>query len=174
MERGWVWNLMGADSELWPPRCFSQNPSLVHRSPGLSSFPGEAARSLPSVRTRSYVGSRILPALHMPQSHFLRQSFRKWSPSHFYEITSGILFTCSQPVLRCDCDRTPRSPRAHQRAPAQRENLPSSPPSVHMEMSAPGTAQEGLLVDTSPGVSSSRWPGVTLGALLVKDQKHPG
>ena len=43
MERGWAWTLMGADSELWPPRCFSQHPSLVHRSPGLlSTFPGEA------------------------------------------------------------------------------------------------------------------------------------
>ena len=29
-----MWTLMGADSELWPPRCFSQNLSLVHRSPG--------------------------------------------------------------------------------------------------------------------------------------------
>ena len=35
MERGWVWTLMGVHSELWPPRCFSQNPSLVHRSPAL-------------------------------------------------------------------------------------------------------------------------------------------
>ena len=34
MERGWVWTLLGAHSEHWPPRCFSQNPSLVHRSPG--------------------------------------------------------------------------------------------------------------------------------------------
>ena len=34
MERGWVWTLRGAHTELWPPRCFSQNPSLVHRSPG--------------------------------------------------------------------------------------------------------------------------------------------
>ena len=32
-----MWTLMGADSELWPPRCFSQNPSLVHRSTGLFS-----------------------------------------------------------------------------------------------------------------------------------------
>ena len=30
MERGWVWSLKGAHTELWPPRCFSQNPSLVH------------------------------------------------------------------------------------------------------------------------------------------------
>ena len=35
MERGWVWTLRGAHTELWPPRCFSQNHSLVHRSPGL-------------------------------------------------------------------------------------------------------------------------------------------
>ena len=45
MERGCVWILLGADSELWPPTWFSQHPSLVHRSPGLlSSFPGEAVR----------------------------------------------------------------------------------------------------------------------------------
>ena len=31
---GHAGTLMGAHSELWPPRCFSQNPSLVHRSPG--------------------------------------------------------------------------------------------------------------------------------------------
>ena len=93
MERGCVWILMGADSELWPPRCFSQHPSLVHRSPGLlSSFPGEAVRYLPSVETQSYVGSRIRPALPIPQLHILRHSFRKWSPSLFNEITSGILF----------------------------------------------------------------------------------
>ena len=34
-ERGWVWTLRGAHTEFWPPRCFSQNPSLVHRSTGL-------------------------------------------------------------------------------------------------------------------------------------------
>ena len=35
MERGWVWTLRGAHTELSPPRCFLQNPSLIHRSPGL-------------------------------------------------------------------------------------------------------------------------------------------
>ena len=94
MEREWVWTLMEAHSELWPPRCFSQNTSLVQISWTLSSFPGEATRSLPSVGTRSYVGSRILLTLHMPQSHFLRQSFRKWSPTLFNESTSVILFPC--------------------------------------------------------------------------------
>ena len=80
MERGQVWTLMGPDSELWPPRCFSQHPSLVYSSLGLlSSCPGEAARSLPSVGTRSYVGYRILPALPINQPHFFRQSFRKQS-----------------------------------------------------------------------------------------------
>ena len=34
MERGWVWTLSWAHTELWPPRCFSQNPSPVHRSTG--------------------------------------------------------------------------------------------------------------------------------------------
>ena len=73
----------------------------------LSSFPGETARSLPSVGTRSYVGSRILPALHLPQSHFLRQSFKKWSPSRSNESISRILFPYCQLIFRCDCDRTP-------------------------------------------------------------------
>ena len=95
MEGGWVWTLMGANSERWPPRSFSQHPSLVHRSPGLlSSFPGEAARSLPSVGTGSYVGSMILPAVPMTQSHFFRHSFRNWSLSLFNESTSGIVFPC--------------------------------------------------------------------------------
>ena len=73
----------------------------------LSSSPGEAARSMPSVGTRSYVGSRILPALHMPLSHFLRQSFRKWSPLLSNESISRIVFPYWQPIFRCDCDRTP-------------------------------------------------------------------
>ena len=90
MERGWVWTLMGSDSELWPPRCFSKHPSLIHSSLGLLSFcPGEAARSLPSVGIRSYVGSRILPALPIHQLHFFRQSFRKQSPSLLNQNTSG-------------------------------------------------------------------------------------
>ena len=52
--------------------------------------------------------------------------------------------------------------------PRGRTSLKS--PSLHMEMGAPGTAQEGLLLETSPGVACSRLPGVTLGDLLVKDQ----
>ena len=43
-----------------------------------------------------------------------------------------------------------------------------------MDFRALGAAQEGLPVEASPGVASSRLPGVTLGALLVKDQRHPG
>ena len=34
-------------------------------------------------------------------------------------------------------------------------------------------AQGGLPVAALPGVASSRLPGVTVGALLVKDQRHP-
>ena len=79
-----------------------------------------------------------------------------------------------QPVLRCDRDRTTRSPCAHQPVPAQRENLLSSPTSPHMETRAAGAAQGGLPVAARPGVASSRLPGVTLGDLLVKDQRHPG
>ena len=36
------------------------------------------------------------------------------------------------------------------------------------------SAQGGLLVAARPGVASSRLPGFTSGALLVKDQRHPG
>ena len=42
-----------------------------------------------------------------------------------------------------------------------------------MEMRAPGAAQGGLPVAALAGMASSRLPGVTLGALLVKDQRHP-
>ena len=35
-------------------------------------------------------------------------------------------------------------------------------------------AQGGLPVAARPGVATSRLPGVTSGALLVKDQRHPG
>ena len=48
--------------------------------------------------------------------------------------------------------------------------LPTFP---HMEMRAPGAAQGGLPVAALPGVASSILLGVTLGALLVKDQRHP-
>ena len=43
-----------------------------------------------------------------------------------------------------------------------------------MEIRAPGAAKGGLPVAALPGVASSTLPGVTLGALLVKDQRHPG
>ena len=42
-----------------------------------------------------------------------------------------------------------------------------------MEMRSPGAAQGGLPVAALTGVASSRVPGVALGALLVKDQRHP-
>ena len=37
-----------------------------------------------------------------------------------------------------------------------------------MQMRAPGAAQEGLLLESTPDVASSRLPGIALGALLVK------
>ena len=86
----------------------------------------------------------------------------------------GSYFPADSPSSGVTVTGPPRSPRAHQTAPAQRENLPSSPPSLHMDFRALGAAQEGLPVEASPGVASSRLPGVTLGALLVKDQRHPG
>ena len=56
----------------------------------------------------------------------------------------------------------------------QREKLPSSPTSPHMAMRAVGAAQGGLPVAARPAAASSRLTGVTLGALLRKDQTHPG
>ncbi|KAJ1346188.1 hypothetical protein KIN20_000914 [Parelaphostrongylus tenuis] len=75
---------------------------------------------------------------------------------------------------RCYCDRTPRSPPAHQPTPAQTEYLLSSPTSPHMEMKAAGAAQGGLPVADRPGVASSRLTGITLRDLLEKDLRHPG
>ena len=43
-----------------------------------------------------------------------------------------------------------------------------------MEMKESDPGQGGLPVAARPGVASSRLPGVTTGALLVKDQRHPG
>ena len=97
-----------------------------------------------------------------------------WVHTGTEQSTSGILLLHYQPVLICDRDGTPRSPRAHQLTPAQRENLSSSPPSPHMEMTAAGTAQGGFPVESRPGVASSRLTGITLGDLLVKDRRHQG
>ena len=52
--------------------------------------------------------------------------------------------------------------------PAEKENLPSSPPSPHLEMTGGLASLGGLPVEARPGVASSRLPGVTLGDLLVK------
>ena len=174
MEIGWVWTLMGAHSELWPPRCFSQHPSLVHRSPGpLFSFPGEPARSLPSVGTRSYVGFRILTALHMPQSHFLRQSFRKWGPSLSNESISRMYFPTNSPssgVIVTGPQVSTCPPTC-----SCQEGVPPLKSHFHTHGNE-GTwaAQGGLPVAARPGVTTSRLPGVTSGALLVKEQRHPG
>ena len=68
----------------------------------------------------------------------------------------------------------PKSPHAHQPVPLKREYLPSSPTFMHMGMRESGAGQGGLPVAARPGVASSRLPGVTTGALPVKDQRHPG
>ncbi|CAM9825657.1 unnamed protein product, partial [Rangifer tarandus platyrhynchus] len=90
------------------------------------------------------------------------------------ESASGILLPHCQPTLRCDCDSTPWSPRAQQATPAQTEYLLSSPTFRHMEMRAAGAAKRRLPVSARPGVASSRLTGITLGDLLVEDQRHPG
>ena len=90
--------LMGPDSELWPPRCFSPHPSLVHRSPGLLfSFTGEAARSLPSVGTRSYVGPRILPALPMPNPTSSSSHSDNGVPHSSMKAPQGFYFPADSP-----------------------------------------------------------------------------
>ena len=97
-----------------------------------------------------------------------------WVYTGTEQSTSGILLLQCKPVLRSERDKTPRKPRAHQCAPAQRKNLPSSPPSLHMEMMAAGAPKGGLPVEARPGLVSSMLTGITLGALLLKDQRHPG
>ena len=139
----------------------------------LFSIPGEAARSLPSVGTQSYVGSRILPALHMPQSHFLTQSFRNGVPrspmkasqgSYFptYSQSSGVIVTGPQ-VTTC-----PPTCSGEEGVPPLKSHFHAHGDEGLL------AAQGGLPVAARPGVASSRLPGVTSGALLVKDQRHPG
>ena len=129
-----------------------------------------------------FLDPRQLPSRHLHSSLCtdLHQGCRQSTTCHPWvhtgtkQRTSGILLPHCQPVLRCDHNRTTRSPRAYQPAPAQREKLLSSPPSLHMEMRAAGTAQRALPVVARPGVASSRLTGITLGALQVKDQRHSG
>ncbi|CAM9173896.1 unnamed protein product, partial [Rangifer tarandus platyrhynchus] len=89
-----------------------------------------------------------------------------WVHTGTEESTSGILLPHCQPILRCDCDSTPWSPRAQQPTPAQTEYLLSCPPFPHMEMRAAGAAQRRLPVSARPGVASSRLTVITLGDLL--------
>ena len=113
--------------------------------------------------------------LHTPPPRMQRlTTCQPWVHTGTEQSTSGILLLHCQPVLRCEKDRNPRSLRAHQPVPAQRENLPTSPPSLHMEMMAAGAAQGGLPLKARPAVASSRLTGITLGDLLIKDQRHPG
>ena len=63
MERGWVWTLMGAHSELWPPRCFSRIPASSKDLLDSFLFSRRSCQISASVGTQNYVGSRILPAL---------------------------------------------------------------------------------------------------------------
>ena len=128
-------------------------------------------------QTYRHLRSRHTPTTLCTDPHRGCRRLTTWQPwvhTGTEKNTSGILLLQCQSILRCDRDRTPRSPHAHQPAPAQRENLPSSPPSPHMEMMAAGSAQGGLPVEARPGVDSSSLSGITLGDLLTKDQRHPG
>ncbi|CAI9149856.1 unnamed protein product [Rangifer tarandus platyrhynchus] len=125
---------------------------------------------------------RHLPSRHTPTTlctelHRGRRPLTTWQPwvhTGTEQSTSGILLPHCQPILRCDCDSTPWSPRAQQATPAQTEYLLSSPTFPHMEMRAAGAAQRRLPVSARPGVASSRLTGITLGDLLVKALRHPG
>ena len=173
---------MGPAGKGWEPAGWNHLPVCsTIRSP-VNTVPGSRAESLRAPVSclwcftdlqTSQVQTHIHHPLHRPPP-------RTQTPDHLPALvhtgteqsTSGILLLHCQPVLRRDRDRTPRSPCAHQPAPAQRENLPS-PPSPHMEWTTAGAAQGGLSVEARPGVASSRLTGITIG-VLVMDQRHLG
>ena len=121
----------------------------------LCSFPGEAARSLPSVRKRSYVGSRILPALHMPQSHFLRQSFRNGVPPSPMKASQGSYFPTDSPssgviVTGPQVTTCPPTCSCQEGVPPRKSHF-----HTHGDEGI-WAAQGGLPLAARPGVASSR------------------
>ena len=175
---------MGPEGKGWEPAGWDQLPvcspvrSPVNTVPGAGQkVSGHQSAACSASQTYRHLRCRHTPTTLFTDLHRGRRcptSCQPWVHTGTEQSTSGILLLYCQSVLRCDRDRTPRSPRAHKPAPAQRENLPSHPPSPHMEMTAAGAAQGGRSVETRPGVASSRSSGISLGDLLVKDQRHPG
>ena len=124
---------------------------------------------------------RQLPSTHMPTTlctdlHRGRRRPSIWQSSFHTgteQSTSGILLPHCQPVLRCDLVRTtghnlPTNmllPRG--RTSAQ---VPLSCTWRWEQLELPRKGSSG----GKPGVASSSLTGITLGALLVKDQRHPG
>ena len=174
MERGWVLSLRVAHTELWPPRCFSQNHSLVHRSPGLFALFQEKLRDLclqygnevmwdpgfcqPSTcHNRTSSGSHSENGVsHSPMKASQGSYFPTDSPSSGVMGTGPQVTTCP-PTCSCQEGVPPLKSHFH---PYGDEGL--------------WAAQGGLPVAARLGVASSRLPGVTSGALLVKDQRHRG
>ena len=130
----------------------TENPPPHTRPPLSAQTSTEDADARPSDSHRS-----TLAQSRAPQGSF----FPTASPSSGVTVSGPQVTTfdtccdtcCDHMSPKC-CDHI--SQHAHQHAPAQRENLPSSPTSLHMEMRAAGVAQEGL----------QWWQGLVWPALL--------
>ena len=139
--------------------------------------PGHQSAACSASQTYRHLRSRHTPTTIFTDLHRgcrCLTTCQPWFHTGTEQSTSGILVLHCQPILRCDQDRSTRSPRAQQPTPAQRENLPSSAPSLHMEMMAAGAAQGRLPLKARPAGASSRLTWITLGDLLIMDQMHPG
>ena len=139
----------------------------------LSSFPGEAARSLPSVGTRSYwdpgfcqpstCHNRTSSVSHSENG--VPRSAMKASQGSYFPTdrsSSGVIVTGPQvstcpPTCSCQEGELPLKSHFH----------------AHGDEGI-WAAQRGLQLPARHGVASSRLPCVTSGALLVKYQRHPG
>ena len=167
------WDLQGKSGNLlgWIT-CLSAVPWRARGTQCLGArqkVPGHQTAVCSASHTYRHLTSRHTPTTIFTDHHRGRRrptTCQPWVHTGTEQSTSGILLLHCQPILRCDQDRSTRSLRAHQPALAQRENLPSSPPSLHMEMMAAGTAQGGLPLKARPAVVSSRLTGITLGDLL--------
>ena len=164
---GWITCLSAVPGRALGTQCLAAGQKLPgHQSSGCSAsqtYRHLRSRHTPTTIFKDLLRGRRCPTSCQPCVHTATELSTSW-----------ILLLHCQPVLRCDQDRRPRSPHAQQPDPAQRENLPSSTPSPHMEKTAPGAAQGGLPLKARPAVASSRLTGITLGDLLIKDQRHPG
>ena len=141
------WDLQGKGGNLlgWIT-CLSAVPSRALGTQCLAAgqkVPGHQSAACSASQTYRHLRSRHTPTTIFTDLHRACRRLTTCQPlvhTGTEQSTSGILLLHCQPILRCDQDRNTRSPRAQQPTPAQRENLPSSPPSPHMEMIAAGAA----------------------------------